>query len=758
LSDKFPTNGQNVRKRVLWPIGITLVIFLVLFLVVFQGYLQRELTRKLDNHINYVARLYSDFLAERSATMQILIQQVQKNQILQQAMIRQDRDTLLNEATPLFHEFLQEQSITHFYFHKTDGINLLRVHKPERFGDQIDRITMRQAIGNNQISTGAELGPLGTFTLRVVVPWFFENQIIGYIEFGEEVEPLLKRMAGQTESQMALLVKKSLLDKSLWKEGQEMLGRSINWNSLPEHVVTATTENQLLEYVSRFASAPYFSGREMIEFPLQEQLYQGRYLPLADASEQEVGAMLIMYNTDETLNDHRTSIALVSVFCILLGGILFFSAYTILGRTEQNLKSARKKLLDEIEKTRLANEQLGQKVVETLAAEKALKEANDNLEQRVIDRTFQLDQQQQLLKKNLVEARKARDRISGIMRSVDDVLFVIDAHDNLLLMNESACNLLRVSQDEIIGEHASTAIWLGSLRDKVMETLRKRAGGILFDFEVSNSSQGPSLDMQVRSSALIDPQGEYEGMIFLARDVTRDRSMARLKSEFISVAAHELSTPLATILGFSELLYENNIPSESDRIDYAQIIYDKAESLSKLLEEMLDISRIESGRPLELHIETRLARELFLPTLEQYQKRVTDRQFNIELDEPELPLLADADKIAQVMENLLSNAVKYSEPASQISLCGQVTDEGYRLSVCDQGIGMTPEQISHAFEKFYRGDTANKAIKGTGLGLTITKNIVEEHQGKIWMENQTPKGTCVHFLLPVASQVEASPT
>jgi len=288
------------------------------------------------------------------------------------------------------------------------------------------------------------------------------------------------------------------------------------------------------------------------------------------------------------------------------------------------------------------------------------------------------------------------------------------------------------------------------LRDKVMEVLRKREGGIQFDFEVGNPGDPSSLVMQARSSALIDPQGRYEGMIFLARDVTRDRSMDRLKSDFISVAAHELRTPLSTILGFSELLMDENLHNEADRKDFSKTIYEKADALSHLLDDMLDISRIESGRGLELFIEKIPVETLFTPVLKQYQKRIAGRQFEIDLDDPDLILLADPEKIAQVLENLLSNAVKYSDEKSKITILGKTTVDGYRLSIYDEGIGMTPEQVSHAFEKFYRGDNADKAVKGTGLGLTIVKHIIEEHQGKVVLESRPGNGTRIHFVLPIA--------
>jgi signal transduction histidine kinase len=247
---------------------------------------------------------------------------------------------------------------------------------------------------------------------------------------------------------------------------------------------------------------------------------------------------------------------------------------------------------------------------------------------------------------------------------------------------------------------------------------------------------------------VFDPQGRYEGMVFLARDVTRDRSMDRLKSDFISVAAHELRTPLATILGFSELLLDNN-PGKADRLEYTRAIYEKTDTLSRLLDDMLDISRIESGRGLELFVEKIQVDDLIMPVIRQYQKRETNRKFEVDIDDSDQLVLADPDKIAQVLENLLSNAVKYSDPGSLIHIGGKSSVNGYLLSISDEGLGMTPEQIKHAFDKFYRGNNVDKAVKGTGIGLTIVKHIIEEHEGTVSIESRPGKGSRFSFTLPI---------
>lgn len=870
MPDRIPVTEENIRRRVIWPLGITLVFFLALFLAVFQIYLQQELSRQLENHVSSVSSLYSGILTERSDDMQSMIDLIKRNEDLAQAMADLDREKLFTIANPIYRELMKSQSFTHFYFHSTEGVNVLRVHKPERYGDLIERQTMQQARKNVSPSSGIELGPLGTFTLRTVVPWFYEKRLIGFIELGEEVEPLLELVASQSNAHMAVLIKKTYLNRTQWEEGQEMLGRSAEWDLLSDYVITAATEDQLLATLKRFSTGAYLYEEKTVELSLKQQRYRGRFLPLYDVSGQEVGYMLILQNVNTALYNHDLATALVVIFCVMLGGALFVSAYTILGRAEHALVSTREKLLEEIENTHQANTQLGLEIGEKRAAEEALKKAHAELEKKVIERTAQLEQQnkllenlvsnipshvawkdldraylgcnagyaelagstadavvgkkdsdldwhpefqrfltviedevlagnrpvldrelldprpgrnnyylcstvpmineagktfglvsilqditqqkekQQLLQQALTEARQANDRISGVMRSVDDALFVIDSDDNILLMNESAGTLLRLKSEEVIGRKADQAIWLTSLRDKVMAILHNRSGGVQFDFEIGEPGTASSLIMQARSSVLRDPQGRYEGMIFLARDVTRDRSMDRLKSDFISVAAHELRTPLATILGFAELLIDDNVPEETDRKDFVRAIFEKAESLSRLLDDMLDISRIESGRGIELFFEKTQVGDLFLPTIRQYRKRVTDRTFEVNLEDTELLLQADPEKISQVMENLLSNAVKYSAAESEIRVEGESTVDGYRLAISDTGIGMTPEQIAHAFDKFYRGDMADRAIKGTGLGLTIVKHIVEQHEGSVHLESRPGEGTTVCFYLPTA--------
>ncbi len=231
--------------------------------------------------------------------------------------------------------------------------------------------------------------------------------------------------------------------------------------------------------------------------------------------------------------------------------------------------------------------------------------------------------------------------------------------------------------------------------------------------------------------------------------------ISRLKSEFISTAAHELNTPLATIMGFTELLFDGGpigVVSDEQRMVFLNHIYDSSERLSKIVDDLLDVSRIESGQNLSLDKKVQSIRNLLEKIVNRF-KLITSHQIFLNIS-PEVPeqLVFDENRIDQVMQNLLSNAIKYSQRNSTITIVAERDADNCLITVIDQGIGMSDEQKSRIFEKFYRGDSTDTAIKGVGLGMSIVKEIVEDHGGTIWVDSLLGEGCSVCFTLPIANR------
>lgn len=226
------------------------------------------------------------------------------------------------------------------------------------------------------------------------------------------------------------------------------------------------------------------------------------------------------------------------------------------------------------------------------------------------------------------------------------------------------------------------------------------------------------------------------------------RENDRIKTEFINTVAHELSTPLTSIQGFSELLLSHDQLSSEQQKEFLGYIHDKSIALAELVDDMLDIARIEAGKGLSLELAPCTVREIFRQVEPFFKFQDTQRRIDVSLLDESTLLNVDKSKIGQVLENLISNAVKFSSEDSLVQVGGGLVKENYQFFVTDKGIGMPPEQVEKVFDKFYRADSSNTAVAGVGLGMNIVKHIIEEHDGRIWIESELGKGTTVRFAIP----------
>lgn len=218
---------------------------------------------------------------------------------------------------------------------------------------------------------------------------------------------------------------------------------------------------------------------------------------------------------------------------------------------------------------------------------------------------------------------------------------------------------------------------------------------------------------------------------------------------FLSTAAHQLRTPLTSIQGFSELLMtRDNIKKEQQK-EFLLCINTQSVNLANIINDLLDISRIESGREFTLHKVPCNINEIISEKVKYFQASYPERRLDIVLPKEPVELKVDKDKIEQVLENILDNAVKYSPEGGSICLTAKkISATEIEISIADQGMGMSPDQVEKIFDKFYRADASNAAIPGTGLSMSIVKNYVEAHGGKVWVESKLGKGTMVTFVIP----------
>ncbi|MHB8629931.1 MAG: sensor histidine kinase [Aggregatilineales bacterium] len=382
-------------------------------------------------------------------------------------------------------------------------------------------------------------------------------------------------------------------------------------------------------------------------------------------------------------------------------------------------------------------------------AEAKLGNYNRELELRINERTLEL--------------YRTKEHVEAILNNSSDAILVVRADGTISQINPIFSDLFGYQPDEVITRPLKAFIEPAHIEQLMSALASTMAGGTSQRIEVEacrkdetvfNADVG--LSPITRHGNMASSVGTPE-VVCSIRDITASKQVERelqelnkLKTEFLSTAAHELRTPLASILGFSEILVTRDLPPERGK-RYMQIIHEQSVQLHKIINALLDISRLESGQTMVLESQSVNMTELFTKTLAYFAQHLPNYQFQIEGVDECPAIIGDQLRLGEVLQNLLSNAVKYSPNGGTITVRGQVIPGFIEISIQDKGIGMTAQQQAHLFERFYRADASSTTISGTGLGLVICKLIIELHGGQIWAESASGRGTTMHFKLPLGS-------
>lgn len=357
---------------------------------------------------------------------------------------------------------------------------------------------------------------------------------------------------------------------------------------------------------------------------------------------------------------------------------------------------------------------------------------------------------------NIVEHKQTEEALAQseeqLRRITDNMLDIIcqTNEDGIIQFASPSCwNTLRYAPMELVGQSIYAGIHpddLAYVKEAIYDV-----GRVEYRYQ---RADGTYIWLETLSNLLFDDTPQLIGMIFASRDITKRKEaehelqeLNRLKTEFLSTAAHELRTPLVSIRGFTELLLTRKL-DDSRQSRYLTLINDQSAQLGKIVDDLLDISRLEAKQSLTLTLESVDIPILVNQVLALFNETSSNHTIVLEKLEALPAVTADADRLSQVLKNLISNAIKYSPQGGTITISAQALPGQIKVGISDQGFGMTPEQQVHLFEKFYRADASNTAIGGTGLGLAICKLIIELHGGKIWAESEYGSGSTFYFTVP----------
>ena len=329
----------------------------------------------------------------------------------------------------------------------------------------------------------------------------------------------------------------------------------------------------------------------------------------------------------------------------------------------------------------------------------------------------------------------------------------------MIACNHSAENLLRWEKGQIINGHFTSVLSIRGPGNKLLAPNehfvqkvidKKRPIRTLptdsYECERRNGEKFP-----IAITAVPFMVGtEMKGIVVTFRDVSEEKRIDRMKSEFISLASHQLRTPLTAIGWYTELIHSESDGLRPDQKEYVQQIVDSHKRMADLVNSLLNVSRIELGH-LKIEPKEFSLKEVITSTLGELKPQMQKKNLNLIEEVPEnIKIHADIELLQIAIENLASNAVKYSPEGKSINIKLEADANEFEFSIKDDGMGIPKAQQHKVFEKLFRADNVLKTdTDGTGIGLYITKSIVEAWGGKIWFESDEDKGTSFHFTAPI---------
>lgn len=357
-----------------------------------------------------------------------------------------------------------------------------------------------------------------------------------------------------------------------------------------------------------------------------------------------------------------------------------------------------------------------------------------------------------------IELTEEKQQLEETFESIHSGVIVVSTYDKIRLINHAACDMLAIAREDYQG-----AVWkdvidhpdVNSLLEEALQSKSELAREIAFEDD--------KRIYKAETTLMSGESEDLQNVVAIFTDITEIRQVERMKTAFVSTVSHELRTPLTSIKGFVATLLDdkdNALYDDETRYEFYAIIDQECDRLTRLISDLLNVSRIESGRTLDMQITDVSMRDVASRVVEAQQQYTHRHKLVCEVPEGFPTIEGDADKIYQILDNLVGNAVKYSPDGGTVSVTAQDEGETIQIDVKDQGLGIPEGHRDRIFERFHMvdDDVNHKAVKGTGIGLYLVQHLARAHGGQVWLSwSEVGKGSVFSVQLPkVQSEDEGS--
>jgi PAS domain S-box-containing protein len=349
-------------------------------------------------------------------------------------------------------------------------------------------------------------------------------------------------------------------------------------------------------------------------------------------------------------------------------------------------------------------------------------------------------------------------QLTATIGAMTDGVWMCDATGRLIQVNDAGLRMFGLREEDVAGatiDVLANRVLCRSERPHLGLRTALRGQTVRQECDVDVEGVPANLIVELCATPILDGRGAITGAVAVVRDITRTKAMDRMKEDFLSVAAHELKTPVTALKGYAQLALKRigDLPEAGPARRFLQTIDGQADRITGLVQKLLDVSRIHAGK-LELQTSHFDLQALIEPIVDHMRFVSPEHMIEFTKGEP-VVVVADMQRIEQVLFNLLDNAVKYSPNGGVIRLSVEVEEQRARVTVVDQGLGIPQEKLPHIFERWYQAhfDTHGD-YGGMGLGLYICKEIVEQHGGYMWAHSYGQGGSNIGFALPLFPPLE----